>query len=488
LEPIDPSARQRVGARAQSARRAQARCRRRCRWCVRRVPCCLRRTGWKRGEPGRIGASSGPVASAALSVAPTQQALSGPITVLVGGGDPGSEPALKKVYDDFKAQHPAIEWDIRAPAGPGPEWDRLARASLESGEPVGLVILDGLFVRAWTRDGLLADLGADPRLADVLARVPAAVPSRRSRASPPPGVPLALSRGVQTTGLYYNKALLDRAGSRSRDDRRPQGDGQAAGGARRTAPLVHCAGDAPFNPLLVMWLLPMIAERTGDPLEFVESTIKGEVRYDSPEWIEAFQVIADLRTSGVLLDGSGATDYATMQLSATAGQGGHDLQRDVAPAALQAGTPTVPFDLHVAPTAADDAALEARSILSWAGFALPAKAPGRDSVDAFLEYASRPDIDRSVVGWPPVVLADRRVEHRDPRPDRARVPADVRGRDHVAQLAMGAGDRRRDRQPGPGPRQRRSPTPVGRRGGRGRGRGAPFVGTQLEPSGVSWRP
>ena len=83
-------------------------------------------------------------APGAPAPASASQALSGPITVLTGGGDPSTEPALKKVYDDFKAQNPAIEWDIRAIPGLGPEWDRLARAALESGEPVGLVMLDGL--------------------------------------------------------------------------------------------------------------------------------------------------------------------------------------------------------------------------------------------------------------------------------------------------------------------------------------------------------
>ena len=60
----------------------------------------------------------------------------GPITFLTGGGDPTAEPALKQVFDDFKAQHPGIEWDIRALPGGGPEWDRLARAALAAGEPV----------------------------------------------------------------------------------------------------------------------------------------------------------------------------------------------------------------------------------------------------------------------------------------------------------------------------------------------------------------
>jgi ABC-type glycerol-3-phosphate transport system substrate-binding protein len=329
---------------------------------------------------------------------PAAQALSGPITVLTGGGDPNLDPALKKVYDDFKAQHPAIEWDIRALPGLGPEWDRLARGTIESGEPVGLVMLDGLFVRAWTRDGLLADLGTDPRMAAVLARVPDALHLGGLGESTTRAFPLALTRGVQTTGLYYNKALLDQAGlqaPRTITDLKAMVKPLAKLGA---APLVHCAGDAPFDPLLVMWLLPMIAGRSGDPLEFVERTIKGEIRYDSPEWTETFQTIAELRTSGVLLDGSGATDYATMQLLMLEGKAATTYNGTWLLPQLQAGTPTVPFDVHVAPLPLVDATSKARSLLSYAAVALPAGAAARrESVYAFLEYASRPEVDEAIV-------------------------------------------------------------------------------------------
>jgi arabinogalactan oligomer/maltooligosaccharide transport system substrate-binding protein len=240
--------------------------------------------------------------------------LSGSITALIEGGDPDAEPALKKVFDGFKARNPGIEWDIRPIPGLGPDWDRLARAALESGEPVGLIVVDGLFVRAWTRDGLLADLGTDPALADVLTRVPDRFHLGGLRETGTRAFPLALSRGVQTTGLFYNKALLDRAGlapPKTIAEMKAMVKPLAAFG---TAPLVHCSGDVSFNPLLVMWLLPMIAERGGDPLAFVERTIQGAVRYDSPEWIETFETIVDLRTSGILLAGSGAIDYASMQL------------------------------------------------------------------------------------------------------------------------------------------------------------------------------
>ncbi len=350
--------------------------------------------------PGGTGAASvtpGASASVAPPAGPTAETLSGAITVLAEGGDPSAQPALQKVYDDFKAQNPGIEWDIRAIPGFGPEWDRLARAALESGEPVGLVMLDGLFVRAWARDGLLADLGADPRLASVLARVPPSFHLGGPGESTTRAFPLALSRGVQTTGLYYNKALLDQAGleaPKTIADLKAMVKPLSALGV---APLVHCCGDVSFNTLLVTWLLPMIAERAGDPLGFVESTIRGHVRYDSPEWTEAFQTIADLRTSGVLLDGSGATDYATMQLLFLQGKAAMTYNGTWLLAALQAGTPTVAFDLHVAPLPLVDRASTARSILAWGGFALPATAAvSRDSVYAFLEYASRPEVDRAV--------------------------------------------------------------------------------------------
>lgn len=325
-------------------------------------------------------------------------ALAGSITVVMGGVDPSTEPALQKVYSDFKSQNPKIEWDIRALPGGGPEWDRLARASLASGEPVDLLIIDGLFVRAWTRDGLLADLGADPALADVLKRVPTAFHLGGLGETTTRAFPLALSHGVETTGLYYNKAMLDRAGleaPKTIADLKAMVTPLAAVGA---APLVYCAGDAFFNPLLVMWVLPMIAGREGDPLEFVERTIRGDTGYDSPEWIEAFEVIADLRASGVLLEGAGATDYATMQQLLLQGRAATTYNGTWLLSPLLAGSASGEFDLHVGPLPLVDGASKARSILAWGGFALPAQAGGsREAVSAFLEYASRPDVDRAVV-------------------------------------------------------------------------------------------
>lgn len=342
-------------------------------------------------------------------------AISGPITLLTGGGDPTAEPALKRVYDDFRAQHPAVEWDMRVLPGGGPEWDRLARAALAAGEPVGLVMINGQQVRGWVRDGLLADLGADPQVAEVLARVPDRFQLGGSGEETTRAFPLAMTRGIDTTGMYYNKALLDRASLQppgSIDDLKAMVEPLAALGV---APLVHCSGDVFFNQILVTWLLPMIAERAGDPISFVERTIRGEVAYDSPEWLETFQTIADLRTSGVLLEGSGATDYLAMQQLLLQGKAAMTFNGTWMLPAIRSGTPSVEFDLHVVPPPLVDGATTPRPILAWAGFAMPATpAASRDAVYAFLEYASRPDVDRAVVegiqAYSPIEASNEAVE------------------------------------------------------------------------------
>jgi ABC-type glycerol-3-phosphate transport system substrate-binding protein len=319
------------------------------------------------------------------------------ITALGIGGDQTVEPALRNVYDDFRALHPGVEWDIRALTGGGPEWDRLARAAIAAGEPVDLVFINGQQVRGWVRDGLLADLTKDPGMSTILERVPAQYRLSGPDEDAVRAFPLAFTRGVDTTGLYYNRALLDRAGvevPRTFDDLRASVDPLAAVGA---APLVHCSGDVFFNQMLVTWVLPMVAERTVDPIEFAERTVRGDIGYDSPEWIEALQAIVDLRASGVLMEGSGATDYATMQQLMLQGQVAMTYQGTWLLPQLRAGS-SGEFDLHVAPPPLIEGASRPRPLLAWTGVALPsAPGPSRDSVYAFLEYASRPEVDAEIV-------------------------------------------------------------------------------------------
>jgi ABC-type glycerol-3-phosphate transport system substrate-binding protein len=335
---------------------------------------------------------------AACATPSTSESTSQRVVALVAGDDPTADPVRKRVFDDFTVLHPGVEWDVRALPGGGPEWDRLARASIASGEPVGLVFINGQQVRGWIRDGLLADLRAEPAMADVLARVPEQFHLGGFGEDAVRALPLALTRGVDTTGLFYNRALLDRAEvevPRTFDDLRASVEPLAAIGV---APLVHCSGDVFFNQMLITWILPMLAERSVDPIEFAELTVRGDIGYDSPEWIEALQAIADLRSSGVLMDGSGATDYATMQQLLLQGRAAMTYQGTWLLPELQAGSPTGEFDLHVAPPPLIEGATRPRPILAWTGVALPAeRQASRDSVIALLEYASRPEVDAEIV-------------------------------------------------------------------------------------------
>lgn len=343
--------------------------------------------------------------------------LAGSVTVIAGGGDPMAQPALRAVYDDFAAQHPGLTWDVRALPGGGPEWDRLARALLASGEAVDLVMMDGQQVRAWAREGLLADLSADPNLAAVLARVPAkfqiAGPGETTRRI----VPMALSRGVHTTGLYYNRALLDEAGvsaPRTIADIEAMVEPLARLGA---APLVHCSGDVYFNQILLTWVLPMVAERGGaDARDYADRTVRGEIRYDSPEWVEAFAVIERLRTSGVMLEGSGALGYVGMQQLFLQGKAAATFQGTWMLSQILAGEAPSPFDVHIAPPPLVEGAVRPRPILAWAGFALPATvARPRDAAYAFLEYGSRPEVDLDVTAgtqsYSPMDASNEAIEH-----------------------------------------------------------------------------
>jgi ABC-type glycerol-3-phosphate transport system substrate-binding protein len=122
---------------------------------------------------------------------------------------------------------------------------------------MGLVVINGQQVRSWVRDGLLADLGSDPRMATVLARVPDQYHLTGAGEASAAAIPLAVTRGIHATGLYYNKAILDAAGL---EVPRTFADLEAAVqplAALGVAPLVHCSGDVQWNQMFINGLTPI---------------------------------------------------------------------------------------------------------------------------------------------------------------------------------------------------------------------------------------
>jgi ABC-type glycerol-3-phosphate transport system substrate-binding protein len=352
-----------------------------------------------------IAGTAAPIVARASSTRPTQAlgrlndqaaALTGPLSVL-DSGDVTTVPARQQVWDDFRTANPGVEPSIQA-LPTGGDWDRLARAAIAAGEPVDLLAINGQFVRAWVRDGLLADLDAEAGLAGALGRVPEPFHLSGPGETTTRAFPLAMTNGIHTTGLYYNKALLDQAGVAAPgtiDDLKSLVEPLAALGA---APLVHNSGDPFFNPLLVMWILPQIASRTGDPIVFAEDTMKGDIRYDSPEWLEAFQIISDLSSSGALMAGSGATDYATMQQLFLSGKAATTYNGTWLLGSLQDATPSADMDLHVTGLPLVSGAAKAMPLMAWVGYALPAQPVNpRDNAIAFIDFVSQPEVDKEIV-------------------------------------------------------------------------------------------
>ena len=71
----------------------------------------------------------------------------------------------KQLVTDFMAKNPDVTLDWRALPS-NIQWDRVARTTILAGEQVDLVNINGQFIRAWVRDGLLNDLSEHPQLSE----------------------------------------------------------------------------------------------------------------------------------------------------------------------------------------------------------------------------------------------------------------------------------------------------------------------------------
>jgi hypothetical protein len=67
-----------------------------------------------------VAACGSSTASASRTAIAATGSLAGPVTVLTGGGDPMAQPALKRVYDDFKARIPRSSGTFARSRAAGP--------------------------------------------------------------------------------------------------------------------------------------------------------------------------------------------------------------------------------------------------------------------------------------------------------------------------------------------------------------------------------
>jgi ABC-type glycerol-3-phosphate transport system substrate-binding protein len=110
------------------------------------------------------------------------------------------------------ARNPDVTIDVRALPS-DIQWDRVARTTVSAGEQVDLLNINGLFIRSWVRDNLLDDLSTHSQLTASFGNVDQSFLAAQSDDPRHPfAVPVIHASPVHVTALFYNKALLDKAG------------------------------------------------------------------------------------------------------------------------------------------------------------------------------------------------------------------------------------------------------------------------------------
>jgi len=310
----------------------------------------------------------------------------------VGNMDTPEAAPRKQVLTDFMARNPDVTIDARALPS-DIQWDRVARTTVSAGEQVDLLNINGLFIRAWVRDNLLDDLSTHSQLTASFGSVdPSFLAAQSDDPRHPFALPVIHASPVHVTALFYNKALLDKAGlqpPRTLADMKAMVQPLKAVGA---VPLVHPAGEVSWNPLLVMWIQPMLVNN--QPMEFTQKVLQGDGKYNGPEWIKTFETIANLSSDGVLAPGSGALGVdATYQLF---NQG--------KAAMLYSGSWSLPaltsgmragggIDLHVTGLPLLANAPKAQPLIAFNAYAIAAASKNKDAMVKWLTYAADPEVD-----------------------------------------------------------------------------------------------
>jgi raffinose/stachyose/melibiose transport system substrate-binding protein len=202
---------------------------------------------------------------------------------------------------------------------------------------------------------------------------------------------------VHVTALFYNKALLDKAGlqpPKTLADMQAMVQPLKAVGA---VPLVHPSGEVSWNPLLVAWIQPMLVNN--QPMEFTQKTLKGEVKYNGPEWIKTFEIIANLTRDGVLAPGSGALDVDAAYQLFHQGKAAMLYTGSWSLPALTAGTAAGGgMDLHATGLPLVGTAHKAQPFIAFNSYAIAAASKNKEAAVRWLAYAADAAVDAQLAG------------------------------------------------------------------------------------------
>jgi raffinose/stachyose/melibiose transport system substrate-binding protein len=351
----------------------------------------MRRSAWLLGGAALASlleaCTVAPAAPPAVSTPPTKL-----VFLDVGNMDTPEAAQRKQVMTDFMARNPDVTIDVRALPS-DIQWDRVARTTVSAGEQVDLLNINGLFIRAWVRDNLLDDLSTHSQLTAPFGHVdPSFLAAQSDDPRHPFALPVLHASPVHVTALFYNKALLDKAGlqpPRTLADMKAMVQPLKAIGA---VPLVHPAGEVSWNPLLVMWIQPMLVNN--QPMEFTQKALQGEVKYNGPEWIKTFETIANLSRDGVLAPGSGALGVDAAYQLFNQGKAAMLYSGSWSLPALSSGMPAGGgVDLHVTGLPLVENAPKAQPLIAFNSYAIAAASKNKDAMVKWLTYAADPEVD-----------------------------------------------------------------------------------------------
>ncbi len=333
------------------------------------------------------------VPSASLSASP-----SGTLQ-FVDAGSYTQTPAQKAAYTAFGKRYKKVKLTVDELSSTLTTWDAQCRTRISSGVETDLLMLNGQFVAAFARDNLVYPLSAFPALSSALHEASTPVVNVAAYEGVQYALPLAATGGYATTVLWYNAGLTKRAGISGAPASLKELKGMVGRLDKAGAsPMVHPAGTEDYNQLLVMWILPQVVGGE-NAITYVLDTMRGLHKYTDAPWVEMWSIMNDLVTSKVMLPGSGsitvdalpeimftgraATTYSgsweLAALTATSSSGaikGYDLQLGALPVLVPGASP--------------------RTIIAYAGYAIPQSSKNPDAAVALINYMAQASVDKQI--------------------------------------------------------------------------------------------
>jgi ABC-type glycerol-3-phosphate transport system substrate-binding protein len=317
----------------------------------------------------------------------------------VDAGSYTQTPAQKAAYTAFGKRYGKVKLAVDELSSTLVTWDAQCRTRISSGVETDLLMLNGQFVAAFARDNLVYPLSAFSGLSSAMHEASAPVVNVAAYEGVPYALPLAATGGYATTVLWYNAGLTKSAGVSGSPASLQQLKAMVPRLEKMGAsPMVHPAGTEDYNQLLVMWILPQVVG--GDnAITYVLDTMRGLHKYTDAPWVEMWSIMDDLVKSKVMLPGSGsitvdalpeimftgraATTYSgsweLAALTATANSGaikGYDLQLGPLPVLVPGASP--------------------RTIIAYAGYAIPQSSKNPDAAVALINYMAQASVDRQI--------------------------------------------------------------------------------------------